>query len=85
MASDDWIGISTLPTEIMRMQGPEVSTYAFYAAPIALTEIKNETSAPDDVAKQAAEVGVTATTPTYSITGKPTLEAGKASDAAKGG
>ena len=85
MAADDWIGISTLPTVIMRMEGPEVSTYAFYTAPIALTEIKNETSVPDDVAKQAAEVGVTTTTPTYSITGEPTPEAGKVPDAAKGG
>jgi hypothetical protein len=85
MAADDWIGISTLPTVIMRMEGPEVSTYAFYAAPIALTEIKNETNVPGDVAKQVAEVGVTTATPTYSITGEPTPEAGKAPDAAKGG
>jgi hypothetical protein len=85
MVAAEWIGISTLPTEVMRMQGPEVSTYAFFTAPIALTETKNETSVPVDVAKQTAEVGVTAATPTYAITGEPTPEAGKAPGAANGG
>jgi hypothetical protein len=81
----DWIGISTLPPVIMRMEGTEVSTYAFFSAPIALIESKKETSVPDDVAKQEAEVGVTATTPTYATTGEPTPEAGKAPASAKGG
>ena len=39
----------------------------------------------DDVAKQAAEVGVVATTPTYALTGEPTRTAGKAPGAASGG
>jgi len=85
MVAADWIGISTLPTEILRTEGPEMSTYAFFPAPTALTETKNETSVPDDVAKQAAEVGVAAGTPTYAITGRPTPPAGKAPGPAKGG
>jgi hypothetical protein len=85
MAAADWIQFSTLPTVVMRMEGDQVSTYALFKGPITLTETKNETSVPDDVAKQAAEVGVTATTPTYAITGDPTPEADKAPGAAKGG
>jgi hypothetical protein len=85
MAAADWIGVSSLPTAIMRVQGPQVSTYAFFNAPIALTETKNETSVPDDATKQAAEIGMTATTPTYSITGEPTPPAGNAPGTAKGG
>jgi hypothetical protein len=86
MGAGEWAtGIAILPTEVLRMEGPEVSTYAFFRAPIALTETKNETSVPDDVAKQAAEVGVTAATPTYAVTGEPTPEAGNAPGAPKGG
>jgi hypothetical protein len=85
IAAAEWIEFSTLPTVVMRMEGDQVSTYAFFKGPIALTEFKNETSVPDDVAKQAAEIGVTATTPTYAITGEPAPEADKAPNAAKGG
>jgi hypothetical protein len=85
IAAYDWIGISTMPTVVMRTEGHQVSTYAFFAAPIALTETKNETSVPDDVAKQAAQVGVTAATAIYTITGEPTPQAGKVSGEAKGG
>lgn len=85
MAAADWIGVSTLPTVVMRQEGSEISTYAFFVAPVVLTETKNATNVPDDVAKQAAEVGVTAMTPTYSITGQPTPRAGDAPTAAKGG
>jgi hypothetical protein len=85
IAAAEWIEISTLPTAVMRMEADQVSTYAFFKGPIALTEIKNETSVPDDVAKQAAEIGVTAATPTYAISGEPAPEAGKAVGAAKGG
>jgi hypothetical protein len=48
-----------------------VSTYAFFKAPIGLTEVKNATSAPDGPANQAAEVGVTPATPTYALAGEP--------------
>ena len=85
MAASDWITVSSLPTAIMRMEGTEVSTYAFFPGPIALTETKNETSVPDDSAKQTAEVGVTATTPTYAIAGEPTPQAGNTAGAANGG
>jgi hypothetical protein len=85
MVAGDWISISPLPTEVLRREGTEVSTYAFFPAPIASIESKNETSVPDGVAKQTAEVGVTAATPTYAITGEPTPEAEKAPAAAKGG
>jgi hypothetical protein len=85
MAAAEWIEVSPLPTEVLRTEGAEVSTYAFFPAPIALTETKNETSVPDDAAKQAAEVGMTATTPTYAITGQPPPEVDKAPATAKGG
>jgi hypothetical protein len=84
IAAADWLTISNMPTPVMRTEGSQVSTYAFFSAPIALTDIKNETSVPDDVAKQAAEVGVVAATPTYALTGEPTPTAGKASGAAGG-
>jgi hypothetical protein len=72
LGASDWLEVSPLPTAVLRTEGPEVSTYAFFTEPIALTETKNATSVPDDVAKQAAEVGVTATTPTFAIAGEPT-------------
>jgi hypothetical protein len=71
LAAADWLGISTLPTAAMRMEGAEVSTYAFFKAPTTLTETKNATSVPDDVARQSAEIGVTTATPTYVITAEP--------------
>jgi hypothetical protein len=85
MVAGEWIEISPLPTEVFRTEGVEASTYAFFAAPTALTETKNETSVPDDVAKQEAEVGVTTATPTYAITEEPTPGSGKAPAGAKGG
>ena len=85
IVASDWIGISDMPTPVMRTEGPQVSIYAFFPAPIALTEVGNETRVPDDVAKQSAEVGVVATTPTYALTGEPTPTAGQAPDPAKGG
>lgn len=85
IAASDWLTISDMPTAVMRTEGPQTSTYAFFPAPITLTETKNETAVPDGVAKQAAEVGMTAATPTYAITGEPTPEAVKATSPAKGG
>ena len=76
LVSADWLEVSTLPTAAMRREGAEVSTYAFFKAPIPLTEIKNVTSVPDDVTKQEAEVGVTPATPTFDVTGEPTPAAG---------
>jgi hypothetical protein len=67
MAASEWLEVSSLPTVVKRTQGQEVSTYAFFTAPISLTATENATSAPDDPAMQMAEVGVTAATPTYSI------------------
>jgi len=78
MAAADWLNVSSLPTVILRTEGPEVSTYAFFSAPIALTGTSNETSAPTDLAKRAAEVGVTPATPTFTITGAPTPYIGSA-------
>ena len=54
MAATDWLKVSSLPTVILRTEGPEVSTYAFFNAPIALTATGNETSAPTDLAQRAA-------------------------------
>ena len=85
LAAADWLEVSTLPTAVLRLEGAEVSTYAFFKAPIALTETKNATSVPDDVAKQEAEVGVTPATPTYAITGEPTPDAGSTPRASQGG
>ncbi len=78
MAAADWLKVSTLPTVVLRTEGSEVSTYAFFNAPIALTGASNETSAPTDLAKRAAEVGVTPATPTFAITGAPTPYIGSA-------
>ena len=72
MTATDWLKVSSLPTVVLRTEGPEVSTYAFFDAPIALTGTGNETSVPVDLAKRAAEVGVTPATPTFAITGAPT-------------
>ena len=72
LATSEWLDISAFPTAAVRMEGSEISIYAFFKAPIALTETKHETTVPDDTAKQAAEVGVTTATPTYTITGAPT-------------
>jgi hypothetical protein len=85
MAASDWLMISNMPTPVMRTEGSQVSTYAFFTGPIALTEVKNETSVPNGVAKQTAEVGVTEATPTFSFTAEPGPEADKAQGAAKGG
>ena len=67
MAANGWFAVSSLPTVVKRTQGDEISTYAFFIAPIAMTATKNATGAPDDPAMQTAEIGVTAATPTYSI------------------
>jgi hypothetical protein len=67
MTAGAWLDVSSLPTVVKRTEGQEVSTYAFFAAPITLTATKNATGAPDDPAMQMAEVGVTAATPIYSI------------------
>ena len=85
IAADDWIGISTRSTGVLRTDGMETSTCVCFTAPIALIETKNETSVAADVAKQAAGIGVTATTPTDAITGEPTRAAGNATGAAKRG
>ena len=82
MGAADWLKVSSLPTAVLRTEGPEVSTYAFFTAPIALTGTGNETSVPDDLAKRAAEVGVTPATPTFAITGEPTPYIGSAPGAA---
>jgi hypothetical protein len=67
MAASEWLEVSSLPTVVKRTQGQEVSTYAFFTAPITLTATRNATSAPDDPDMQLAEIGVTAATPTYAI------------------
>jgi hypothetical protein len=78
MTANDWLKVSSLPTVVLRTEGPEVSTYAFFNAPIALTGTGSETIAPTDLARRAAEVGVTAATPTFTITGAPTPYIGSA-------
>src|SRR5580658_1204823 len=78
MTATDWLKVSSLPTVVLRTEGPEVSTYAFFNAPIALTGTGNETSVPTDLAKRAAEVGVTSATPTFTISGAPTPYIGSA-------
>ena len=85
LGAADWLGISPLPTAIMRKEGAEVSTYAFFKTPISLTETKNAISVPDDVAKQSAEVGVTTETPTFVITGEPAPDAATAPRPTQGG
>jgi hypothetical protein len=78
MAAADWLKVSSLPTAVLRTEGPEVSTYAYFTSPIALTGTGDETPVPEDLAKRAAEVGVTPATPTFAITGAPTPYIGSA-------
>jgi hypothetical protein len=87
LAAADWLGISSLPTAVARMEGTETSTYAYFPGPIELTETKNETDVPAGSAKQEAQVGVTAATPLFTMTGEPTLDAvsGVAAHAGRGG
>ena len=85
IAADDRIGIPTLSTAVLHTDGMETSTSVFVTVLIAQIETKNETSVAADVAKQAAGIGVTATTPTGAITGEPTRAAGNATGAAKRG
>jgi hypothetical protein len=85
MAADEWIAISPQPTEVIRTEGNQVSTYAFFQAPIGLTETKNEITVPQDTSKQEAEVGVTTATPTYGLVFKPAPQAGTEPSATKGG
>lgn len=71
MAAGDWALATIQPAEIMRVEGLEVSTYAFYPAPIVPTETKHEADVPELVADQLKEVGVSDTTPVFSVTGGP--------------
>lgn len=71
IAAGDWVLVTVLPAEVQRIEGPEVSTYAFYPAPITPTETKHEADVPADPAQQLKEVGVTDATPTYAVTGGP--------------
>jgi len=80
MAASDWLEISDTPTAVVRTEGPQTSTYAFFPVPIAMTEVKNETPVPGDPVKQAAEVGVTAATPAFAFTREPTPEASPAAN-----
>jgi hypothetical protein len=85
MGSEEWAGILALPAVVIRKEGTEVSNYAFFPAPITLTEVKNEAGVPDDLAKQNAQVGVTAATPTYTLSAEPAPTRGETPAAGKGG
>jgi len=85
MGAADWLEVSSHPTAILRTEGAEASTYAYFKEPIGLTETKNATSVPDDVDKQAAEIGVLAATPTFSIEGEPAPTAGTPPSPAQAG
>jgi hypothetical protein len=78
MAADEWLKVSSLPTVVLRTEASEVSTYAFFPAPLGLTDTGSETSVPTDLAKRAAEVGVTPATRTFAIAGEPTPYIGSA-------
>jgi hypothetical protein len=73
LATSDWLGFTSLPTAVSRIEGDEVSMYAFFPAPIALTETKHEASVPEGPMAQAQEVGVTSATPTYGVVAEPTV------------
>jgi hypothetical protein len=75
MAQAAWLEVVPLPPAVQRSEGTETSTYAFFKAPVALVEAKDETTVPDGVAKQVAQVGVTDTTKLFSLTGTPSADA----------
>lgn len=77
MAQSDWLLVMPTPPAVARIEGPETSTFAFFPAPIKLTEAKNETSVPDDPAKQEAQVGITAATPLFPLTRPPAPQKGR--------
>jgi hypothetical protein len=85
IAAGDWALVTILPAEVERLEGPEVSTYAFYPAPIVPTETTHEADVPEETAQQLKEVGVTATTPTYEVTGGPVPASNAAPETPKRG
>jgi hypothetical protein len=85
MAQAEWLTFVPLPPAISRTEGPEVSTYAYFKAPVALTDAKNETAAPDGPTKQEAEIGVTATTPLFTLTQEPAPTGNNPANAPQGG
>jgi hypothetical protein len=84
MAAGDWAMTTYQPAEVMREEGTETSTYAFYLGPIAPTETKHEADVPEQVAQQLKEVGVTDAAPTFSVTAGPRPEPASAPAAPKG-
>jgi hypothetical protein len=85
LGAADWLEVSSLPTAVARRQDAEVSTYAFFRAPIALTEVKNETNVPDGPDKQEADIGVTTGTPLFTIARDPRSDASTAAQQSQSG
>jgi hypothetical protein len=75
MGQAAWLEVVPLPPAVARTEGTETSTYAFFKAPVGLTDAKNETAVPEGRAQQEAQVGVTSTTPLFPITGTPAADA----------
>lgn len=85
MAGSGWLRISPFPTEVMRTEGTETSTYAFFPAPNALTATKDETDVPDGTEKQLEQIGLTPAAPTFAITAVPSHGANAQPGTTKGG
>lgn len=85
MAQSEWLDVMPLPPAVTRTEGSETSTYAFFKAPVALTEMKNETEVPAGVAKQQDQVGVSAATPRFSLMVAPSADTGTTVRPSEGG
>ena len=85
MAQAAWLEVVPLPPAVRRTEGTETSTYAFFKAPIALTEAKNETEVPEGRARQEAQVGLTDGTMLFTLTGTPRADAETPPKSAQGG
>jgi hypothetical protein len=75
MAQAAWLEVVPLPPAVARIEASETAIYAFFKAPIPLTETKNETAVPEGPVPQEAQVGVTATTTLFTLTGMPPSDA----------
>ena len=82
MASSEWLQITDLPPAVLRKQGDETATYAFFSGPIPLTDTGNDPPVPDGVTKQLASVGATVDSAAFPLTYTPPA-AEKAAPAAK--
>lgn len=74
MGQTAWLEVVPLPPAVRRTEGTETSIYAFFKAPVALTDAKDETEIPEGSARQDAQIGVTDTTKLFMLTATPSAD-----------